>query len=335
MIGEEVEFVATGDAVGQRIDKFLSTKFQSISRTQIQKSFAVGLVKSNGVVVPAKYVLRGGELVKISPLIPDGPSLRPVRMPLAILFEDDDVIAVDKPAGIATHAGSGTPVPTLVDGVLGHCKLSALGGELRPGVVHRLDRDTSGAIIFAKTDVAHLRLSAAFAARRMRKTYRTIVCGTFAKSFGEIKCPVGRNRCVRTKMAVTGRGREAITRWHALESFGEQFSHLKVSILTGRTHQIRVHMAHVRHPIIGDMTYGYSENYSPLVVPPRTMLHAAELAFQHPRTGVETTISAQLPADFLSILRTLRENFHRESDALDLANSIPAEKIYAATSLVD
>ncbi|MDR2779440.1 MAG: RluA family pseudouridine synthase [Puniceicoccales bacterium] len=309
MIGEEQIIVVRENDRGKRIDKFLSELFQNVSRTQLKKSFDKGLILVNGIPMPAKYVLRGQESIALRLIIPDSATLSPVSMPLDILFEDEDVIVVNKSTDVVVHKGNGTSVPTLVEGILSHCRLSGLGNPLRPGVVHRLDKNTSGAIIFAKTDRAYLQLIRMFAMREIRKTYQTIVCGTFTKNFGEISLPVQRDNFVRTKMMVSSNGKEAITRWYVLKSFGQQFTHLQVNILTGRTHQIRVHMANIHHPILGDTTYGYNKNFSKLVVPPRVMLHASELVFNHPRTKKTISIKVQLPQDFVQILQLLAENF--------------------------
>ncbi|MDR1528723.1 MAG: RluA family pseudouridine synthase [Puniceicoccales bacterium] len=309
MVGDEQTIVAQNSDKGKRIDKFLSEIFQDVSRTQLKKSFDEGLVLIKGVSMSAKYVLGGQESITLRLILPDDITLNPASMPLDILFEDEDIIIVNKPAGIVVHVGNGTSTPTLVEGILSHCKLSGSGNPLRPGVVHRLDRDTSGTIIFTKTDRAYLQLIKMFATRKIKKTYQTIVCGTFTKNFGEISLPIQRNRFVRTKMAVSVSGKEAITRWHILKFFGQQFTHLQVNILTGRTHQIRVHMAAMRHPILGDTTYGYDKNFSKLVTPPRVMLHASEVVFDHPCTGETISIKAQLPLDFVQVLQLLSENF--------------------------
>ncbi|MDR2776750.1 MAG: RluA family pseudouridine synthase [Puniceicoccales bacterium] len=309
MVGDEQTIVVRDSDKGKRIDKFLSENFQDVSRTQLKKSFDRDLVFIGGIPMPAKYVLRGQELITLRLVLPNDTTLNPVTMPLDILFEDKDIIVVNKSAGIVVHGGNGTSAPTLVEGVLSHCRLSGFGNPLRPGVVHRLDKDTTGAIIFTKTDWAYLRLVKMFAARKIKKTYQAIVCGAFTKSFGEISLPVRRNRFVRTKMTVSVSGKEAITRWHVLKSFGQQFTHLRVNILTGRTHQIRVHMAAMRHPILGDTTYGYDKNFSKLVSSPRAMLHASEVVFDHPCTGKTTSIKAQLPLDFVQIIQLLSENF--------------------------
>ncbi|MDR0742567.1 MAG: RluA family pseudouridine synthase [Puniceicoccales bacterium] len=309
MVGDEQTIVVQDSDKGKRIDKFLSEIFQDVSRTQLKKSFDRDLVIVKGVPMPAKYVLRGQELITLRLVLPNDITLNPVPMPLDILFEDEDIIVINKSAGIVVHGGNGTSAPTLVEGILSHCRLSGSGNPSRPGVVHRLDKDTSGAIIFTKTDRAYLQLVKMFATRKIKKTYQTIVYGTFTKNFGEINLPVRRNRFVRTKMAVSEGGKEAITRWHILKSFGRQFTHLQVNILTGRTHQIRVHMAAMRHPILGDTTYGYDKNFSKLMVSPRVMLHASEVVFDHPCTGKTISIKAQLPLDFVQVLQLLSENF--------------------------
>ncbi|MDR1457611.1 MAG: RluA family pseudouridine synthase [Puniceicoccales bacterium] len=309
MVGDEQTIVVSDKDKGKRIDRFLSEIFQNVSRTQLKKSFDGGLVFIKGVSIPGKYVLRGQELITLRLILPDDITLNPVPMPLDILFEDEDIIVINKSAGIVVHVGNGTSAPTLVEGILSHCRLGGSGNPLRPGVVHRLDKDTSGAIIFTKTDRAYLQLIKMFATRKIKKTYQTIVCGTFTKSFGEIRLPIQRDRFVRTKMAASTGGKEAISRWHMLKSFGQQFTHLQVGILTGRTHQIRVHMAAIRHPILGDTTYGYDKNFSKLVVSPRPMLHASEVIFDHPCTGKTISIKAQLPPDFVQVLQLLSENF--------------------------
>jgi 23S rRNA pseudouridine1911/1915/1917 synthase len=305
MIGDELEITVGIDGIGKRIDKFLADGADSISRTRVKKSFDGGFVVCDGKPVQAKHVLRGGEVIKFCPIFADATPLRPAPIPLDILFEDGDIIIVNKPAGIVVHPGNGTVAPTLVEGILSHCNLSFASGKLRPGVVHRLDRDTSGVIVFAKTDTAHLRLVRMFAGRRVEKIYDAIICGVFYGNFGEICLPIGRNRAIRTKMAVSEGGKKAITRWRNVKTFGEKFSHLRVNILTGRTHQIRVHMANARHPIVGDTAYGYNKNYSPLVTPQRPMLHASELAFHHPCSGEKISAMARLPADFTDILRAI------------------------------
>jgi 23S rRNA pseudouridine1911/1915/1917 synthase len=302
---ENHEFTAEDGDAGQRVDKFLSCKIHGVSRTAIKKSFERALVRSDGKLVAAKYVLRGGEHIEIGvvreqPVIPEA-----VAMALDILFEDGEIIGVNKPAGIVVHSGNGTTSPTLVEGILSHCGLSMLGGPLRPGVVHRLDKETSGAMIFAKTDGAYLELVKKFAARDIKKTYLAIVSGTFPKNFGEINLPIGRNRAMRTKMAVVKSGKDAITRWSLLKTFGGQFSYLKINILTGRTHQIRVHMANMRHPVVGDTTYGYARDNSKPFIPTRTMLHASEIEFFHPSNGAKVKIVAPLPQDFRETLQIL------------------------------
>ncbi|MDR2737645.1 MAG: RluA family pseudouridine synthase [Puniceicoccales bacterium] len=308
--------VSVGDGgIGQRIDKFLSVAVPTISRTRMKKSFDENFVICDGKAVPAKHVLRGGEEIRFCPIIAENMALRPSVMPLDILFEDRDIIVVNKAPGIVVHPGNGTSFPTFVEGILSHCPLSTAGGDLRPGVVHRLDKDTSGVMVFAKTDTAHLRLMKMFAARTVAKTYEAIVCGTFTKNFGEIRLPIERNKHVRTKMSVSTDGREAITRWSVVKNFGQQFTHLRVNILTGRTHQIRVHMAHTRHPIVGDVAYGYDRNAHRQIVPNRAMLHSHGLTFKHPCSGKNIAVTASLPDDFVEILNSLEKIFSAGIDA--------------------
>ncbi|MDR3143974.1 MAG: RluA family pseudouridine synthase [Puniceicoccales bacterium] len=311
MVEDELEIVVREEDIGKRVDQFLRDQLSGISRTRIRRCCDAGLVVCGGISVAAKHTLRPGELIKFRLDGERNGTLSPIKMPLHIVFEDDDMIAVNKPAGVVVHPGNGTTAPTLLEGILSHCALSRIGSPLRGGVVHRIDKWTSGLVLFAKTDAFHLQLVKMFSLRRMKKTYDAIACGTFERDFGEINAPIGRNRVFRTKMAVSHGGKEAITRWVAVERFGNLFAHLRVSILTGRTHQIRVHMANIGHPIAGDVTYGYNWNYSPTIAPKRVMLHASSLAFEHPFSKSEITLAAPLADDFSGMLRALSENFRR------------------------
>jgi 23S rRNA pseudouridine1911/1915/1917 synthase len=309
MIGGECEIIVPECDAGGRVDKFLSGRLQNVSRMRIKKSCDGGLVTCGGVAIPAKHIVHGGDSIKFRFETAERTTFPAEKMPLDVIFEDAHMIAINKPAGIVVHPGSGTTAPTLVAGVLAHCPLSTIGSPLRCGVVHRLDKMTSGAILFAKTDVAHLRLVKMFAERRMKKTYDAIVCGTFEKNFGEISAPIARSRVWRTKMAVSYSGKEALTRWSVAEKFGKLFTHLRINILTGRTHQIRVHMANARHPICGDITYGYDKNHWQRVIFGRVMLHASSLSLEHPLTGNEINLLAPLAEDFENSLVVLRKNF--------------------------
>jgi 23S rRNA pseudouridine1911/1915/1917 synthase len=305
MCGDEVEFVVDDRDAGKRADKFLSENFDDISRTQIGKAFADDLVSRNGAVIPGKYRVRAGDVLKFLPPARGRTAIVPVEMPLDILFEDEAIIAVDKPAGIVVHPGNGTVAATLVEGILAHCPLSSLGCGTRPGVVHRLDKGTTGVIVFAKTDAAYLKLVRTFASRAVKKTYQAIVEGVFPKNFGTVEAPVGRHRTMRTRMAVSSRGKEASTEWRVARSFGNHHTHLEVRILTGRTHQIRVHMAAIGHPVVGDATYGHGRHHPPIVVTDHQLLHASDIAFCHPIGGKLLAIHAPLPDDFSEALRTL------------------------------
>jgi 23S rRNA pseudouridine1911/1915/1917 synthase len=208
---------------------------------------------------------------------------------------------------MVTHAGNGTKEPTLVEGVLSHCELSRIGGTLRPGVVHRLDKDTTGAIIFAKTDEAYLKLIKLFSTRAIRKKYVAIVCGRMRTLSGTIDQPIGRHGTVKTKMCVRADGKPAVTDWQMRECFGGMFSLININLHTGRTHQIRVHLSNLGHPILGDTTYGYRPNFCSQIQCVRPMLHAAKLSFAHPITAQSVEIDAPLSVDFLEMLANLRE----------------------------
>ena len=296
---------ASESDVGKRVDKFLSQCLADISRTQIKKSFDHKLVYVNCSVVLPKYTLMDGDVIEFRLLRPDEIKLKPYKAALDILFEDDDIIVLNKPAGVVVYPGNGQQSPTFVEMVLSHCKLSKLSGSLRPGIVHRLDKDTSGILILAKGDAAYLRLVKMFSNREVEKFYRTIVYGKFDKSFGEICEPIGRSNIDRTKMSVRKGGKQAITRWELLQTFKKKFSYLNVQILTGRTHQIRVHMSYIGHPIAGDIVYGYNKNLSCGLQFPRVMLHAYKIKLKHPISDESLEITAPLPNDFKESLEKL------------------------------
>jgi 23S rRNA pseudouridine1911/1915/1917 synthase len=222
-------------------------------------------------------------------------TFHPIDMLLDILFENSDIIIRNKPAGIVVHVSNRTTAPTLIEGISSHCKLSTFGNPLRPEVVHRLDKNRSGAMMLAKTDTAYLELVKMFTARKIQKTYQAIICAIFTTKFGEINFSIQRDRFASTKMSVSMGDKAAVTWLHVLKSFESQFAHLKVNIVTGRTHQIRVHISNIGHQILGDTTYGYNQNYAQLIIPIRMILHATELVFNHPCNGKTLTGKAQLP----------------------------------------
>lgn len=293
-----------------RADKFLANKYEgSLSRTQIKKSFDSGRVQCNGTVILPKFLLSEGDLLTFDLLPPPEVKLSPTQIPLDILFEDEHIVIINKPSGIVVHPGNGTTAPTLVEGVLSHCRLSTLGGNVRPGVVHRLDKDTTGTIIFAKSDEAYLKLIKMFAKHEIRKRYLAVVCGTFEVQSGTIDKPIGRHKTIKTKMSIRPDGRSALTDWAVIESFGKKFSLISVDLHTGRTHQIRVHLASIGHPLLGDETYGYHTNFDQLTQAKYPILHAHKLNFEHPITHKELHISAPLSPNFQEILQKLRTEY--------------------------
>lgn len=289
-----------------RTDKFLANQYCSISRTQIKKSFDHGLVMCNGDIIPPKYILKNDDILEFELLIPTELRVVPYDMPLDVLFEDEHLIVINKPAGIVVHPGNGTTEPTLVEGALSHCQLSAMGGAVRPGVVHRLDKYTTGAIIFAKSDKAYLKLVKMFAEHLIKKHYLAIVCGTFELLSGIIDKPIGRHKTIKTKMDIRADGRPACTDWSVVEHFGKKFTLLRIDLHTGRTHQIRVHLSSIGHPLLGDELYGYHTNFSEHIDAKYPFLHAQNLEFIHPITHQNMRISAAIPPEFEKMMEILR-----------------------------
>ncbi len=291
-----------------RVDVWLAS-VSAYTRSRIQSLMASGCVCCDGTPLTAasKRVV-AGECYVIEPPPPEPVALQPQSMPLSILYEDDAVIVVDKPPGLVVHPAVGHPDGTLVNALLAHCPdVLSIGGEVRPGIVHRLDRDTSGVLVAAKTDGALAGLTAAFQSGHVHKTYATLVHGVPDPLEGRIENLIGRHPVHRQRMAVVARnGRPAITRYQVLEAWGLA-AWLTVVIETGRTHQIRVHMKQMGCPVAGDATYGKAGLDAVLpVVPSRQMLHAWRLAFPHPVSGRECVFEAPLPADFLSVAEALR-----------------------------
>jgi 23S rRNA pseudouridine1911/1915/1917 synthase len=294
----------------QRLDAFLRTQFPGVSRGAIQRLLAGGHILVNGRLAKPSHHPRAGEVVTV--FWPDAspPQARPEDIPLDILYEDDDLLALNKPPGLVVHPAAGHPAHTLVNALLHHCAghLSGIGGVARPGIVHRLDKDTSGCLVVAKNDAAHLHLSAQFAARQAQKTYEAIVCGQLPGPGGEIAAPISRHRLDRKRMAA-GAGRPARTTYRVLEWL-RGATRVEVDLHTGRTHQIRVHFQHLGFPVVGDSVYGRRHNarlrQTTGCVAPRQMLHARQLALTHPRTGQPLVFEAPLPADFTGILQLLR-----------------------------
>jgi 23S rRNA pseudouridine1911/1915/1917 synthase len=314
-----VVLVVSEDDSPDRLDRYLSENIPELSRSRAKEIIIGGLVTVNGSPAKPSASVSPGDTIEAE--VPDVPPLEaaPENIPLVILHEDDDIIVVDKPAGMVVHPAPGATSGTLVNALLGHgAGLSGVGGDLRPGIVHRLDRDTSGVVVVAKNDASHRKLSAAFEARAVKKTYLALVWGVFGEEEGTVDEPVGRRRNDRKRMGVVPKGREAVTRWRVREGFPFA-SLLEVRPETGRTHQIRVHLSHLRRPVMGDADYGgVKSSYGD--VPPhyrreakrlsslatRQALHARSLRFPHPADGSEMSFVSPLPEDFSALLATLR-----------------------------
>ena len=310
---------------GRRLDQFLTTRLESVSRARIQELIAEGKVLVNDAAAKASLKLRGGEQIIVLGEA-TRPPLRAIaeEIPLDIRYEDDDLAIIDKPAGMMVHAGAGATEDarnrgTLVNALLHHfATLSAVGGALRPGIVHRLDKETSGLIVVAKNDEAHRKLSAQFARREVKKTYTALVHGWLKKDSGTINESISRDPVHRTRMTTRqSGGREAITHYRAvrrIESDSGKFTLIEVKIDTGRTHQIRVHMASLGHPIVGDALYGArrhlhgKDKQTPLQ---RNFLHAAVLQLQHPRTGEKIELKSDLPEDLRSFLAMIESSVRK------------------------
>lgn len=304
------------DHAGGRLDVFLSARLDTVSRSSVKALIKAGRVLFNGRPVKPSQEIRPGDRVEVwLPAEPQAEALIPEAMALDVLYEDEDLVVVNKGPGLVVHPGAGHACSTLVHGLLARCgRLASQGAPLRPGIVHRLDRDTSGAMVVARSDLAYLQLVRQFEDRRVKKEYLALVFGTPAHIRGEIRTQLGRHPVDRKRMAVlTGRGREAITFW-TVERNWVEVSLLRLTIETGRTHQIRVHLSHLGHPVLGDATYGggkrrirsmKSNLQERLGDVPRQMLHAHRLAFEHPRTGRPLSFTAPPPDDFVSALRRL------------------------------
>ncbi len=297
------ELTAATEHAGVRLDAFLSAD-GALTRSQAARLIAEGRVRVNGKPAAKSARLSGGETVTV-----DIPQLRetaltPQDIPLDVVYEDDDVIVVNKPTGLVVHPAPGHPDGTLVNALLHHCgdSLSGIGGEKRPGIVHRIDRDTSGLIIAAKNDAAHLALSAQLKDHSLSRTYECLVTGNMKQDSGTVDAPIGRSSADRKKMAVVPTGRRAVTHWEVVARY-PGVTHLRCRLETGRTHQIRVHMAYIGHPILGDTVYGAKKPVPGLT---GQCLHAAGLRFVHPRTGEPVELHCPLPPEFTAMLQKLQ-----------------------------
>ena len=293
------------ESAGVRLDSFLAAEMEGLTRSAAQRLMEEGRVSVDGKVTAKSYKLVGGEEIAVT--LPEVEDVDVVaqEIPLDVVYEDDDVIVVNKPVGLVVHPAPGHPDGTLVNALLHHCgdSLSGIGGEKRPGIVHRIDRDTSGLIIAAKNDFAHQHLAAQLQDHSLARTYEAVVIGNLREDSSTIDAPIGRHHTDRKRMAVTSHGgRNAVTHWEVIERF-QGYTHVRCKLETGRTHQIRVHMAHIGHPIYGDTVYGQKK-----AAPGMTgqCLHAVGLRFIHPRTETPVELSCSLNDEIETFLKKLR-----------------------------
>jgi len=284
-------FNVVSDEAGKRLDHYLQGHFAEQSRSRLQSWIKDGQVLVNGAGARASLVLRGGDRVDVSPVAPPPLEAAPEDLPVEVLYQDAAVIAINKPAGLVVHAGAGAHSGTLVNRLVHHFQsLSNVGGELRPGIVHRIDRGTSGVLLVARNDAAHRTLAAQFAARTVEKTYLALVEGQVPAESGRITSPITRDPVRRTRMtARLGRGRSALTEYRVRARF-KGFTYLEIRIGTGRTHQIRAHLSSIGHPVAGDRLYGAKARE-------RIFLHAWRIGFESPAAGARVTVEAPLPED--------------------------------------
>lgn len=301
---QKITLKATDENSGERLDKFIADN-SDISRSYAAKLCEDGLVMLGGKPLAKKYKITGGEEIEIDVPKPEELSIEPEDIPLDIVYEDSDVIVVNKPQGLCVHPAPGNESGTLVNGLVYHCggELSAINGVIRPGIVHRIDKDTSGLLIVAKNNEAHLKLSEQLKERKAMRKYVALVNGNIKEEGGTINKPIARNPVDRKKMAVVQGGREAITHFNVLERFG-QYTLVECILETGRTHQIRVHMASIGHSIVGDPLYGIKKEKFNLQ---GQLLHAKTIGFVHPTTGEMMEFSSEIPEYFQNVLEKLRK----------------------------
>ncbi len=301
-----MEILIAPTYAGQRLDSFLAQYLENMTRNAAQMLIAEGMVSYNGLALKKNYKLIGNETLQV--IMPDVQSVKiqPENIPIDIVYEDDDIIVVNKARGMVVHPAVGNWSGTLVNALMYHCgdRLSGINGEIRPGIVHRIDKDTSGLLVVAKNNSAHLHLADQIAAHAVKRIYEAIVCGNIKNDSGTINQPIGRHPKERKKMAVIANGRHAVTHYQVVTRF-YGYTHMEFSLETGRTHQIRVHLAHIGHPIIGDPLYGNPKDRFSIIS--RQCLHAKKLEFIHPRTEKQIQFTAPRPEYFQKILDSLRQ----------------------------
>ncbi len=297
--------ILTADTAGERLDAFLARQ-ADMTRSAAQKLLDEGLVLLGGKPGKKNDRLNVGDVIEYT--VPEAKpvDIRPTEMALDIVYEDEDVLVINKPKGLVVHPAAGHSDDTLVNGLLYAMgdSLSGINGELRPGIVHRIDKDTSGLLAVAKNDLAHTVLASQLKDHSMARTYEAIVCGSFREDSGTVNAPIGRHPSDRKKMCVTQRNsKEAVTHWEVVARY-RGYTHVRCRLETGRTHQIRVHMAHIGHPILGDTVYGHKNKE---LGQDSQCLHAGLLCFRHPRTGLPVLVSAPLPQYFQEVLEKLQK----------------------------
>lgn len=288
---------------GERLDAFVANQIDSLSRTMVKKLVEEGNIKVNGQSQKVSYKVQENDVIEVA--IPEAKELdiKAENIPVEVVYEDSDIIVVNKPKGLVVHPANGNWDGTLVNAIMAICKdsLSGIGGEIRPGIVHRLDKDTSGLLIIAKNDDAHLKMSNQIKDREVKKIYYALVRGVVPENEATINMPIGRSTKDRKKMAVTKDGKEAITHFKVIKRFNK-YTLLEVKIDTGRTHQIRVHLSEIGYPIVGDEVYSNGKNEFGIH---GQLLHAKSLDFKHPITGKQMHLEAELPEEFMNVLKKL------------------------------
>jgi len=302
---ENLSFNINSEEEGQRIDKYLSTMIDGKSRSFVQGLIYEKKVKANSKVVKSNYKLKKGDIIEVEVPEPVELNVSAEEMDLDIVYEDEDVLVVNKEKGIVVHPAPGNYTGTLVNGILHHCSdLSGINGVIRPGIVHRIDKDTSGILVIAKNDEAHNDLAAQFKEHSIKREYYALVEGKFSNINGTVDKPISRDKKERIKMAINSDGKRAVTHYEVLEQYDKGVSLVKCTLETGRTHQIRVHMASIGHPLVGDLVYGYKRQKFNIE---GQALHAKTLGFIHPRAKEYMEFTSELPHYFKELLEKLRK----------------------------
>ena len=298
------EYIVSQEEKGKRLDTYIPSVDTDITRTSAQRLIEDGNILVNGKNAKVSYKIQENDKISVEIPKPKQIELKAQDIPIEIIYEDSDIIVVNKPKGMVVHPANGNPDGTLVNAIMAICKdsLSGIGGEIRPGIVHRIDKDTSGLLIVAKNDNAHVKMSEQIKSHEVKKTYIALVRGVFKENEATIDMPIGRSTSDRKKMAVNKNGKDAITHIKVLKRF-DKYTLLQVNIETGRTHQIRVHLSHIGYPIVGDYTYSNGKNEFDVI---GQCLHAQKLEFKHPITQKYMCLEAELPQYFKDILDKLK-----------------------------